>query len=72
LNAIAAFEVVVTDPALVLDAHLPAEREQLAWFDALIVEAAIRNACTILCSEDLQHARQYSGLTVLNPFLIHG
>jgi hypothetical protein len=52
LNAIAAFEVVVTDPALVPDAHLLAEREQLAWFDALIVEAAIRNACTILCSED--------------------
>lgn len=69
LTAIAAFEVVATDQQLVLDAHVLAQREQLAWFDALIVEAAIRSGCAMLYSEDLPHGREYSGLRVCNPLL---
>lgn len=69
LHALAAFEVVSTDASLVLDAHELAQAEQLSWFDALIVETAIRSRCGTLYSEDLNHSRRFGGLTVCNPFL---
>lgn len=70
LTAVASFEVVATDQNLVLDAH--EQREQLSWFDALIVEAAIRSGCAVLYSEDLSHDRSYGGLRSCNPLLAGG
>lgn len=72
LTAVASFEVVATDQNLVLDAHELAQREQLSWFDALIVEAAIRSGCAVLYSEDLSHDRSYGGLRSCNPLLAGG
>ena len=69
LTALASFEVMSTDTHVVLDAHELAHIEQLSWFDALIVEAAIRSRCTLLFSEDLGHGRKFGNLTVRNPFL---
>lgn len=69
LDALAHFDVVTADANLVLDAHELAGREQLAWFDALIVEAAIRSGCERLYSEDLSHGRTIAGLKIVNPFL---
>jgi predicted nucleic acid-binding protein len=69
LSALAQFEVLATDTSVVLDAHELARSEQLSWFDALIVEAAIRSACDKLFSEDLSHGRKFGNLTVCNPFL---
>ena len=42
-------------------------REQLSWFDALIAEAAIRNRCAVLYSEDFGQGRRIGGLEVVNP-----
>ncbi len=53
LEALAGFEVVNTDANLVLD--------------ALIAEAAIRNRCAVLFSEDFSHGRRLAGLEVVNP-----
>jgi predicted nucleic acid-binding protein len=69
LHALACFEVMTTDSALVQDAHELVEAEKLSWFDALIVEAAIRSGCDILFSEDLSHGRKFGKLTVCNPFM---
>ena len=69
LEAIAAFEVVPADTNLVLDAHALARDEQLSWFDALIVEAALRSRCEVLYSEDLTHLRRIASLTIRNPLL---
>jgi predicted nucleic acid-binding protein len=69
LEALAGFDVVSTHPDMVLDAHELAEREQLPWFDALIVEAAVRSRCEVLYSEDFGHDRSIAGLRVCNPFL---
>jgi predicted nucleic acid-binding protein len=69
LNALSAFDVLATDTAMVLDAHELAEKEQLSWFDALIVEAAIRSGCDQLVSEDLSDGRWFGKLKVSNPFL---
>lgn len=69
LNALAQFEVLTTNANLVLDAHELAIAEQLAWFDALIVEAALRTHCQVLFSEDFGHDRHFNGLTICNPFV---
>ena len=39
-----------------------------AYYDSLILAAAIRAGCSILYSEDLQEGRQYEGVTIANPF----
>jgi predicted nucleic acid-binding protein len=41
----------------------------LAFYDALIVAAAIEAGCDTLYSEDLQHGRSIGGLAIVNPFL---
>lgn len=68
LAALACFEVVPANANLVLDAHELAQAQQLSWFDALIVEAAIRSGCERLYSEDLTHHRRFDRLVVENPF----
>lgn len=69
LEVLGAFEVVGAHSSLVLDAHELAVRERLSWFDALILESAIRSSCDVLYSEDFDHQRRFGPLTVLNPFL---
>jgi predicted nucleic acid-binding protein len=39
-----------------------------AFYDALIVASAIEAGCDTLYSEDMQHARDVSGLTIVDPF----
>lgn len=68
LEALAGFEVVPTDTALVLDAHELAAANQSAWFDALILEAAIRSHCSVLYSEDFNVGQHFGGLEIRNPF----
>jgi predicted nucleic acid-binding protein len=41
----------------------------LAFYDALIVAAAIEAGCDTLFSEDMQHGRTIGGLAIVNPFL---
>jgi predicted nucleic acid-binding protein len=40
-----------------------------AFYDALIVAAAIEAGCDVLYTEDMQHGRSVSGLNIVNPFL---
>lgn len=62
------------DAALFDAAWMVQDRHGLSWWDALIVGAALRQGCTTLLSEDLQHGLQVDGvvggglLTVTNPF----
>ena len=39
-----------------------------AFYDALIVAAALERGCDTLFSEDMQHGRSVAGLTIVNPF----
>src|SRR5258708_4916422 len=43
-------------------------RYRLAWYDSLIVAAAMQGECSRLYSEDLQHGLQIGALRVENPF----
>jgi predicted nucleic acid-binding protein len=60
---------VPSSPWLFLDALRPHDRDQLSWYDALIVAAAIQGRCKILYSEDMQHGRRFGDLVIQNPFL---
>lgn len=52
------------------DALIVVERYQLAWWDALIVSAALSVGCETLYSEDMHHGLIVDGrLTIVNPFL---
>ncbi len=45
------------------------ERNGFAFYDALIVAAAIDARCDRLFSEDMQHGQVVDGLTIVNPFI---
>lgn len=62
------FEVVTVDPDLVLAAAARSREESADFWDALIIEAALRSGCTRLLSEDFQHGRAIGSLRVENPF----
>jgi predicted nucleic acid-binding protein len=55
-------------PELFVRALNLANRDRLAWYDSLIVAAAIQGGCKILYSEDLQDGRRFGDLVVENPF----
>jgi predicted nucleic acid-binding protein len=41
---------------------------KIAWYDSLIVAAAIQGGCEILYSEDMQHGCRFGDLVIQNPF----
>jgi len=69
LEALAEFEIVPANACLVLDAHEVSRTWKLSWFDALIVEAAVRSGCERLYSEDLGHGQVFEALMVENPLV---
>ncbi len=59
---------VDTDPLLILSASRLSERHSTDFWDALIVEAALRAGATELVTEDLHDGHRFGELTVRNPF----
>lgn len=59
---------VHSSPALFLRAIEICRTNQISWYDALIVAAAIEGRCKILYSEDLQDGRRFGDLVIENPF----
>lgn len=68
LDDLACLPVVAVDADLVLAAARRSGEYRISHWDALIVEAAARAACSTLLTEDLQHGRRFGDLTVENPF----
>ena len=60
---------VHSSPGLFIRALDLARRDQLSWYDSLIVAAAIHADCQILYSEDMQHSRRFGDLIIENPFI---
>jgi predicted nucleic acid-binding protein len=44
------------------------ERYQLSFWDAMIIQSAVRLGCKQLLSEDLNHGQFYGDVQVINPF----
>lgn len=68
LEHLSAFEVVGADAHSVLAAAGLAQAHQLSWWDALILEAALRANARCLVTQDGQHGRRFGSLVVENPF----
>jgi predicted nucleic acid-binding protein len=45
-----------------------AERYDYRIYDALHLAAALESGCSVLYTEDMQHAQEIDGLTIHNPF----
>ena len=57
-----------SSPSLYVEAMRIAGKHRLAWYDSLIVAAALEGQCEMLYSEDFQHGREIEGLRIENPF----
>ena len=61
--------ILPIDASLVQLALQRVEQSHISYWDALIVEAAIRSGATILYTEDMHHGTRYGTLELRNPFL---
>ena len=69
LTALFPMMAISSSPSLVIDALRLHGQHQIAWFDALIVAAALQGGCKVLYSEDMQDGQRFGGMVVQNPFL---
>ena len=63
------FDLVAATPELIasaLDLHL---LHRLAFYDALVVQAAVVGGCQRLLSEDMQHGATFGGVRIVNSFV---
>jgi predicted nucleic acid-binding protein len=59
---------VFFSPALLLRALGIREKHMIAWYDSLILAAAIEGECKTLYTEDFRHGWQIDGVKIQNPF----
>lgn len=64
----AAWHVVAPQPADVLTAIDGAERWQVSFWDAMVLQTASKAGAEILWSEDLSDGQSFDGVLVQNPF----
>src|SRR5271165_4888975 len=69
LKALFPMMAISSSPSLLIEAIRLHGEDQLAWYDSLIVAAAMQGNCEILYSEDFQHGRRFGDLVIQNPFL---
>ncbi|MEZ5657112.1 MAG: PIN domain-containing protein [Burkholderiaceae bacterium] len=62
------FEVVQTTPALIHDALDLHQTRSLAFYDALIIAAALSAGCAALYTEDMNGGERIDQLRIVNPF----
>src|ERR1700674_5381646 len=60
---------IPSSSGLFLEALRLKTTDQIAWYDSLIVAAALQGDCEVLYSEDMQHGRRFGDLVIQNPFL---
>jgi len=72
LEIFARFSPATEDWRMVVGAVRRSREFMLSFWDALILEAALRGGADTLLTEDLQHGQRIEGLTVENPFLEYG
>jgi predicted nucleic acid-binding protein len=63
------WHVVVNNGDSILDAIDIHNRYGYAFWDAMIIEAAVKGGSAILMSEDLQDGQVISGVSIKNPFV---
>ena len=69
VEALQAWDPVGVDRSTIEAAWSVQHRFGYAWWDALIVAAAVNAGSRHLLTEDLQEGQEIDGVTVMNPFL---
>ncbi len=69
LEAFSQFRVMATQAQHVLAATQLVQKHQLSWWDAFILEAALRADADVLVSADFSHGQRFGRLCIENPFL---
>lgn len=69
VEALLSWEVVVNDGASVLAAVDIHESLGFSFWDALIVQAALRGGASRLLTENLTHGQKVNGMRIENPFI---
>ena len=69
LNDFMTWDIVVNDKDSIMQAIDIHTRYRYSFWDALIIQAAIKGGASLLCSEDLQSGQIIHGIKILNPFL---
>lgn len=59
---------VQSSQALYSEALRLRDKHQLAWYNSLIVAAALESQCSVLYSEAFQHGQRFGDLQIENPF----
>lgn len=68
INELSTLPVKQIDILLIKAAIKRNKKDQVSFWDALIIETALVAGATILWTEDMQHGREFDGLKVQNPF----
>jgi predicted nucleic acid-binding protein len=68
VQLLAEFDVARPEPTDILAAIDLHRLHKFSFWDALILRMAKQSGCTILFSEDMQHASEIEGVRVVNPF----
>lgn len=63
------WDVVVNTGESILDAIAMAERHEISFWDALIIQSAHASGAETLYSEDLGHGQVYDSVRVVSPFV---
>ena len=69
VRRLAGFSPLREDVGMVLKAVRRHQEMSLSFWDALIVEAALKSGADRLFTEDMQHGQVIEGMRVENPFL---
>ncbi len=69
VGRLAGFSPLQEDVGMVLNAIRRHQEMSISFWDALIVEAALKSGADRLFTEDMQHGRVIEGMRVENPFL---
>ena len=69
LESYFSWPVELNSPVTVMYASEIEERHQLAFWDALIVAAAVRGGAEKIYTEDLNHGQTIEGVQIQNPLL---
>ena len=69
IAAYTGWSVVPSDLTLVTAAIEKSTQHQLAIWDAMVIEAALRGGAQTLYTEDLTHGQRFDAITVVNPFI---
>jgi predicted nucleic acid-binding protein len=62
------WKVMVNDGQAILEAIELQKKRRIGFWDALIVQAAIKGGAGVLLSEDFELGRRILGMTIRNPF----